>query len=52
MSFGKIPYEKVALVLVVIVILSETNFSVQCSEAAVTAVVSSLAQVSVMFLEA
>jgi len=51
-SFGKVPYEKVSLVLMVIVILSEMSFSVQCSETAMTPVVSSLAQVSTMFLEA
>lgn len=40
MSFGKVPYEKLPLILVVIVILSEMSFSVQCSERAMTAVVS------------
>ena len=40
MSFGKVPDEKVPLVSVVIVILSEMSFSIQCSERAVTAVVS------------
>ena len=52
MSLGKVPCEKVSLVLVVIVILSEMSFSVQCSETAMASVVSSLAQVSTMFLEA
>lgn len=52
MIFYKVPNEKVALVLVAVVISSDLRSSVQCSEAAVAAVVSLWAQVFVLFLEA
>lgn len=52
MIFGKAPYEKEALVMVAVVISSELGSSIQGSEPAVPAVVSSSAHVSVMFLQA